>query len=70
MTATLVTEATRYLEAIELFRSLEMCIEWRSEADEVGARVAASEMQPPVPTCDHCIRPLIRINGQHICLRP
>lgn len=33
---TLATEATRYLEAIDLFGSLELDVKWRSEADEVG----------------------------------
>jgi hypothetical protein len=33
----LATEATRYLEAIDFFRSLELAVDWRSEADEVGA---------------------------------
>jgi hypothetical protein len=34
---TLAIEATRYLEAVELFRSLELDVKWRAEADEVGA---------------------------------
>jgi hypothetical protein len=32
----LATEAARYLEVIDLFRSLELNVKWRSEADEVG----------------------------------
>jgi hypothetical protein len=31
---TLATEATRYLEAIDLLRSLGLDVKWRSEADE------------------------------------
>jgi len=30
------TEATRYLEVIDLFHSLELNVKWRSDADEVG----------------------------------
>ena len=33
---TLATEATCYLEVIDLFRSQELNVKWRSEADEVG----------------------------------
>jgi len=67
-TTTLATEATRYLEAIDLFRSLSADIEWRSEADEVGAFNPVVEMRRP-PWCKRCASPLVRINGQHVCLR-
>ena len=41
---TLATEATRYLEAIDLFQSMELDVEWRREADEVGALSPVPEM--------------------------
>jgi len=66
---TLATEATRYLEAIDLFQSMEVDVEWRCEADEVGALGPVPEMQRP-PRCKHCARPHVRINGRHICLGP
>jgi len=62
---TITTEATRYLGAIDLFRSLELNVKWRSEADEVGA---PPELQHP-PRCGCCAAPLVRINGQHVCFR-
>jgi len=65
---TLATEATRYLEAIDLFHSMEFHVKWRSEADEIGALSPVPEMQRP-PRCKHCAGPLVRINGQHVCLR-
>ena len=43
---TLATEASRYLNTIDLFRSLAQDIEWRSEADEVGELGAPRRMQP------------------------
>jgi hypothetical protein len=67
-TTTLATEATRYLDAIDLFRSLELDVKWRSEADEVRALSPVPEMQGP-PRCKRCAGPLVRINGQHVCFR-
>ena len=58
--AALVTEATRYLEASDLLRSLGQDITWRREADELRAR-------PPEPKCNRCISPIVRINGRHVC---
>jgi hypothetical protein len=66
---TLATEATRYLEAIDLFQSMELDVKWRREADEVGALSPVPEMQRP-PSCKHCAGPRVRINGRHICLAP
>jgi hypothetical protein len=65
---TLATEATRYLEAIDLFRSLELNVKWRSEADEVGAPSPPPGLQHP-PRCERCPGPLVRINGRHVCFR-
>jgi len=65
---TLATEATRYLEAIDLFRSLELNVKWRSEADEVGRPGPPPELQRPAG-CACCAGPLVRINGQHVCFR-
>jgi hypothetical protein len=65
---TLATEATRYLEAVELFRSLELDVKWRSEADEVRAPSPAPELQRR-RRCERCAGPLVRINGQHVCFR-
>ena len=64
---TLATEATRYLEAIDLFQSMKLDVKWRCEADEVGALRPVPEMQRP-PGCKHCASPHVRINGGHICL--
>jgi hypothetical protein len=61
--ATLVDEATRYLEAIDLFRSMEMDVRWRSEADEVGQFNAVRAIQSK-STCDRCADPRVRINGR------
>ncbi len=66
---TLATEATRYLEAIDFFQSMEVDVEWRCEADEVGAFSHVPERQRPA-RCKHCARPPVRINGRHICLGP
>jgi hypothetical protein len=66
--ATLVTEVTRYLEAIELFQSLGLIVKWIPEADEV----ASSEHPGSVAAstgCECCAGPLVRINGQHVCLQ-
>ena len=41
----LVTEASRYLEAIDLFRSLELDVTWQSEADDAHA-LRFGGMQP------------------------
>lgn len=65
---TLATEAARYLEAIDLFRSLGLAVEWRSEADEARAPSPARELQRP-SRCERCAGPLVRINGQHVCFR-
>jgi hypothetical protein len=66
--ATLIHETTRYLEAVDLFRSLEMDVRWRSEAEEIGPLSTA----PPARRsrrCERCGCPLVRIDGRHICLR-
>jgi hypothetical protein len=65
---TLAIEATRYLEAVDLFRSLELNVKWCSEADEVGAPSLPPEL-PRRLRCECCAGPLVRINGQHICFR-
>lgn len=66
---TLATEATRYLEAIDFFRSLGLKVKWRSEAaDEVGVLSPQPELQRP-RQCERCAGPLVRINGQHVCFR-
>lgn len=64
-TAVLAIEATRYLEAIDLFRSLELDITWRSETDEARALHTGDWSEPK---CGRCAIPLVRINGQHVCL--
>ena len=66
---TLATEATRYLEAIDLFDSMELDIKWRREADEVGALSPVPELRRR-PRCRRCAAPRVRINGRHICLAP
>jgi hypothetical protein len=66
---TLATEATRYLQTIDLFQSMELDVKWRREADEVGALSFVPEMRRP-PRCNHCAGPRVRINGRHICLVP
>jgi hypothetical protein len=63
-TTTLAAEATHYLKAIDLFRSMAVRVEWRAEADELAARRTA-EVQSE-PECG-CIRPGTRINGRHVC---
>jgi hypothetical protein len=65
---TLATETTRYLEAIDLFRSLESDVRWRSEADEVGALGPPAELQRP-PRCERCAGPLVWMNGHRVCFR-
>lgn len=64
-TGTLVSEATCYLEVIDLFRSLELDVAWRPEADEVRA-LRTAELSSEV-TCGRCASPRVRINGQHVC---
>jgi hypothetical protein len=65
--STLGTEATRYLEAIDLFRSLELDVKWRSEADEVGAPPSPPlELKRP-PSCERCSGPLVWMNGRRVC---
>jgi hypothetical protein len=66
--AMLVAEATRYLEIVDLFRSLELAVEWRSEADQLGTPRPAQRLQRRA-ACKRCAGPLVRINGQHICFR-
>jgi hypothetical protein len=61
----LVVEATRYLEIVDLFRSLGLAVKWRSEADEIGVPRLAHELQRRA-TCERCAGPLVRINGPHI----
>ena len=64
--STLVTEATRYLEAIDLYRSLELDVTWRSEADDAHA-LRFGGMGPDA-RCNRCTSPRVRINGRHLCL--
>lgn len=64
-TGTLVSEATCYLEVIDLIRSLELDVTWRPEADEVRA-LRTVEMRSK-PSCGQCASPLVRINGRHVC---
>ena len=63
--AKLASEASRYLEAIDLFRSLNLEIQWRTEAEEAGA-FGAERTIPSEHTC-RCNSPRVRINGQHVC---
>lgn len=63
-TDALVTEVTRYLETVDLFRLLELDVTWRSEADEV--RLIAETLSEP--GCRRCASPFVRINGRHVCL--
>ena len=63
----LVTDAIRYLEAVDLFRSLGLDVKWRSEADEVGVPSHRPAQRPA--RCERCAGPLVRINGMHVCLR-
>jgi hypothetical protein len=65
---TLATEATRYLEVIDLFRSLELNVKWRSEAEEIGVLSSPPDLQRRL-RCERCVGPLVRINGQHVCFR-
>lgn len=71
MEATILTnEATRYLEAIDFFRSVGLDVKWRSEANEVGVLgVLGVPPEHRCPTCERCAGPLVRINGKHVCLR-
>jgi hypothetical protein len=64
----LAEEAIGYLEAIDLFHSLDQHVEWRTEAEEIGPLAAAHPARRP-HSCRRCGLPLMRINGQHICLR-
>ena len=66
---TLATDATRYLEAIDLFHSMELDVKWRRESDEVGALSPVPVAQRP-PRCKCCAAPRVRINGRHVCLGP
>jgi hypothetical protein len=65
---TLATEATRYLEATDLARSLGLDVKWRSEADEARAHDHQAVLQRP-RRCNRCAGPLARINGQHVCFQ-
>lgn len=66
MSAALVTEAARYLEAIDVFRSLGVDVEWQCEADEVRAlRTRHVQLEAESGTC---ASPRLRINGRHVCL--
>jgi hypothetical protein len=67
--APLATEATGYLDALHVFRSLELDVKWRSEAEELGLPSPALQMRHS-PTCGRCGAPLVRINGRHVCLQP
>ena len=66
---TLAAEAARYLAAIDFFRSMELDVEWRCEADELGLLSPVPELQRPA-RCEHCASPHVQINGRHICLGP
>jgi hypothetical protein len=58
---TLVTEAERYLEAVDLFRSLELDVTWRSEAYELSAPRAAETRHEL--KCDSSANSRVGING-------
>jgi len=42
---TLATEATRYLQAVDFFRSLELNVKWRSEAGCAAPRQSGSNVR-------------------------
>jgi hypothetical protein len=67
--ATLAEETTRYLEAVDLVRSLELDISWRPEAEELELLTPPPRRRRP-PTCVRCGIPLGRTDGPHLCLRP
>jgi hypothetical protein len=62
----LATEVTRYLEIVDLFRSLGLDVKWRSEADEDQAHGPPPELHRP-PTCRRCAGPLVWMNGKRVC---
>jgi len=66
--AMLAEEAIGYLEAIDLLHSLDLHVEWRPEAEEIGPLATAHEARHP-HGCRRCGLPHVRINGRHICLR-
>jgi len=66
--ATLATEVTRYLEAIEFFQSLGLIVKWIPEADEAASSEHPGSAAAPTG-CERCAGPLVRINGQHVCLQ-
>ncbi len=66
-TTPLAGEAARYLEAIDILRSLGHHVRWRTEADELG-RLSPPRQIPEQRTCNCCGGPLVRINGRHVCL--
>jgi len=65
---TLATEVRRYLEAIDFFQSLGLIVKWIPEADEVASLSMPPALRRP-PRCERCAGPLVRINGQHVCLQ-
>jgi hypothetical protein len=64
--ATVASEAARYLEAIDLFRSLGLDLTWRCETEELAAPCTAELCCES--RCDRCASPSTRINGRHVCL--
>jgi hypothetical protein len=65
---TLVAEATRYLEAIDFFRSQELTVTWRSEADEVGVHSSLPALRRPAGW--PVLRPPARADQRTTCLVP
>lgn len=64
--STVASEATRYLEAIDLFRSLRLDVTCRCEAEELAApRFAELWCEC---RCDRCASAHVRINGHHVCV--
>src|SRR5262245_30687334 len=61
----LVTEAERYLEAVELFRSLELDVSRRADVNDV--RVADTSKRSDT-ACTRCPTPHTQINGRTTCL--
>lgn len=68
-TTTLATEATHYLEAVDLLRSLGLEVRWRPEAEEL-ARPSPARHPSGAGMCGRCGSLVVRINGRHVCLRP
>ena len=66
-TGTVASEATRYLEVVDLFRSVGIEVRWRAEDEEIRRLILEPRAGRP-STCGCCASPLVRINGWHVCL--